>query len=266
MKNHSAAAWLSPSIVLDGVREVEAPLVAVGRAVLALRGRRAVLHVGARRERRGVTPLLLDGLVPGRLLVVRLDRGGLRVRLLAELPRRGVPDDGVEPVDDVELAADVRAAGEGGADADEAADGRQHRQHRQRHPHRRRRLVRQDRAVRVVSVAGGLVRVVPVVYVVAVRVNALRLSRVRALKGVRRADALFGAVVRAVADRRRRGLVRRLAVGVALRVRLVGLPARGHFEEALLAPEGHRHQARHVEGRAGGGDGRDEPEQPAEGT
>ncbi len=123
-----------------------------------------------------MTSRLPRGLVPGRLFVVRRERGYLRGRVLAELSGRGIPDDGVEPVDDVELAADVCAARKRRADADEAADGRQHRQHRQRHPHRARRLVRQDGAVRVVPVPRGVARVVAVVYVVAVRVHALRLA------------------------------------------------------------------------------------------
>ena len=130
------------------------------------------------------------------------------------------------------LPPDVLRAGyelEGRAYADEAADGREHGEHRERNPHRRRRLVREDGAVRVVAVARGLVWVVPVVYVVASTVNALGLADRRGFERVRRADALFGAVVRAVADRRRRCGVRRLPVGVSLRVRLVGLASGAYF-------------------------------------
>src|SRR5205085_7970209 len=126
-----------------------------------------------------------------------------------------------------------------------------------------RRLVRDDRAVRVRAVAGRLFGVVVVMYVAAALVNRLGLAERLGLKHVRDADALFGAVVRAVCDRRVNRDVDGLALVVGGGVRLVRLSARTDFEEALLAPEGQGHQPRHVEGRAGGGDGGEEPEQPA---
>src|SRR5205085_6385126 len=147
----------------------------------------------------------------------------LRARLLAELPRRRIPDDRVEPVDDVESAPDVLAARECGAYADEAADGGEHCENGERNPHRGRRLVRKDGAVRVRAVPGWLAGVVVVVYVLAARVHYFRLADGLGLKYVRDADSLFGAVVRTVCDRRVNGDVNGLALVVRCGVRLVRL-------------------------------------------
>src|SRR5205085_7564012 len=144
-----------------------------------------------------------------------------------------------------------------------AADGGEHCENGERNPHRGRRLVREDGAVRVRAVPGWLAGVVVVVYVLAARVHYFRLADGLGLKYVRDADSLFGAVVRTVCDRRVNGDVNGLALVVCSGVRLVRLSARAHFEESFLAPECERHQSRHVEGRAGGGDCRNEPEQPA---
>src|SRR6266511_1465597 len=66
-------------------------------------------------------------------------------------------------------------------------------------------------------------------------------------------------VPRTIAGGKLDRVMRLLAFRISQRMRLVGLAARRRFQEFLAAPEGHCHQAGHVESRARCGDRADDP-------
>src|SRR5688500_12089875 len=72
-------------------------------------------------------------------------------------------------------------------------------------------------------------------------------------------------VSRAIACRRMCSIVRSQALVVRGSVRFVCLATRlPPFEKTFLAPERHRHQARHVKRGAGRGDSANQPDEPAQ--
>src|SRR5215207_2097413 len=78
-------------------------------------------------------------------------------------------------------------------------------------------------------------------------------------------NVLAGFVSRAISGSGVSRVVRGQTFVVGSSVCLVGFTTRGSFEKSLAAPEGHRHQSRHVKRRARRGDRADQPDEPAEG-
>src|ERR1041385_3842050 len=76
-------------------------------------------------------------------------------------------------------------------------------------------------------------------------------------------NVFAGFVSRAIAGRRAHSIMRREAFVVSGSMRFISFAARA-CKKLLLAPESHRHQARHVERGASRGNRSDQPDEPAE--
>src|SRR5262245_59953730 len=157
--------------------------------------------------------------------------------LLAKLMSGGIPDDGIHPVDNIQLATGMFTSGnrlERWSNANKTANRGEHCQHCKWHPHRRRRFVRN-------------------VYPVAMTTRPM----------IFRSDVCTWLMTRTISCRGQDRVVRCQPLVEGRRVRFICFSACLFFKKSFFAPEGHRHQARHVEGSAGGRDGADKPDQPA---
>src|ERR1043165_2898651 len=182
-------------------------------------------------------------------------RAILRLRLLREHPRFRaftayashtfatlvrIIDDRLKRL--LEIVINLSAT-QGIRDADKSAEGRENREHNQRHGHHPGRFVRLEWAMPVSMTAASRMNRHVLVMLVVSFVNML--SRL---------------VMRAVASRRKLCVVWLFAFIESMRMRFVGLTTRVFFRESLFAPEGHDHQARHVDGGQKSSQRADSPE------